>query len=317
MTSSSPSSTSSTFVLYAALAGNVAVAIVKFAAAMFTGSSAMLSEGFHSLVDSTNEVLLLYGEHRARKPPDEGHPLGHGRELYFWCFVVAMLIFGLGAGVSIYEGVTRVFDPQPVEDEMVNYIVLGAAAVFEGVSWFFAMRAFRRSHGESGVFETARRSKNPTIFMVLFEDSAALIGLLIAFLGTFGATHLGVPELDGAASIGIGLVLAAVAAFLSRESKGLLIGEGASRSVIESIRKIVLAQPHVVHINDFYSVHLGPEQILVAIALDFTDEVTVGELERDVQSIEDEIRRRHPAVVAVFLKPQAHAATGAIAAATP
>jgi cation diffusion facilitator family transporter len=298
--SSSPSKP----VLYAALAGNLLVAITKFAAALWTGSAAMLSEGFHSLIDCTNEVLLLYGEHRADAPPDEAHPFGHGRELYFWSFVVAVLIFGLGAGVSIFQGVTRVLDPQPIRDEMVSYIVLGAAALFEGASWIVALLAFRKTQGRHGVLEAARRSKDPTVFMVLFEDSAALIGLAIAFLGTFGASHLGIAELDGAASIGIGLVLAAVAAFLARESKGLLIGESASVATNRSICDIVREQPQVLHVIDLYTVHLGPDQVLAALTVDFVDEISAGEVEATVQRLEDAVRARHPEVVALFVKPR-------------
>ena len=199
--------------VYAALVGNLAIAATKLAAAALTGSSAMLSEGVHSLVDTGNEVLLLYGLHRSTLPPDDTHPLGHGRELYFWSFVVAVLVFALGAGVSIYEGVSHILRPEPMQRVMVNYAVLGLSAIFEGISWTVAVRQFRKAKGELGFIAAARRSKDPTTFTVLLEDSAALVGIAVAAIGIFAAQRLAIPELDGVASIGIGLVLALTAAF--------------------------------------------------------------------------------------------------------
>ncbi|RUY17703.1 cation diffusion facilitator family transporter, partial [Mesorhizobium sp. M7A.F.Ca.US.005.03.2.1] len=198
-------------VIYAALAGNLAIALTKFAAAAFTGSSAMLSEGVHSLVDTGNGGLLLYGMHRAARPADRTHPLGHGRELYFWSFIVALLVFALGAGVSFYEGAVHIMAPEPVANAKVNYIVLGLSFLFEGSSWWVALKEFRRQKGRQGWLQAVQSSKDPSVYTVLFEDSAALLGLIVAFAGILAAELLEMPELDGAASIGIGLILGATA----------------------------------------------------------------------------------------------------------
>src|SRR5260221_1975801 len=218
---------SSTKVIYAALLGNLLVATTKFAAAALTGSSAMLSEAVHSLVDTGNEVLLLHGLRRAARPADQAHPFGHGREIYFWSFVVALCIFALGAGVSVYEGILHVLDPAPITRPVVNYVVIALALVFEGGSWKVAFAEIRRAIGYQRLLEAARPSKDPTTFMVLVEDSAAVLGLLIALAGTVAAEVLDRPVLDGVASIAIGVLLGMVAAFLARHSKGLLIGDPA------------------------------------------------------------------------------------------
>ncbi|RUT98082.1 cation diffusion facilitator family transporter, partial [Mesorhizobium sp. M7A.T.Ca.TU.009.01.3.2] len=191
-------------VIFAALAGNFAIALTKFAAAAFTGSSAMLSEGVHSLVDTGNGGLLLYGMHRAARPADRTHPLGHGRELYFWSFIVALLVFALGAGVSFYEGVIHMMAPEPVANAEVTYIVLGLSFLFEGSSWWVALKEFRQQKGKQGWLRAVQSSKDPSVYTVLFEDSAALLGLIVAFAGILAAEVLEMPELDGAASIGIG-----------------------------------------------------------------------------------------------------------------
>ncbi|HZF26692.1 MAG TPA: cation diffusion facilitator family transporter, partial [Steroidobacteraceae bacterium] len=193
--------------VYAALASNLAIAATKFAAAAVTGSSAMLSEGVHSLVDTTNELLLLYGIERAARPADTSHPFGHGRELYFWSFIVALLVLVFGAAVACYEGVNHILYPEPVRKPLVNYVVLGASFVFEGVSWWLGLKAFRATKGSQTYFDAFRNSKDPTTFLVLFEDTAALLGLLIAAVGIASAQALNEPRLDGAASIGIALVL--------------------------------------------------------------------------------------------------------------
>ena len=239
----------SQLVVYAALVGNLLIAVTKFVAAFFTGSSAMLSEGVHSLVDTGNEVLLLYGMHRAARPADATHPLGYGRELYFWSFVVAVLIFAIGAGVSAYEGVMHILTPEPMETPLTNYIVLAISAIFEGISWTIALREFNREKGDLGYFEAIRKSKDPTTYTVLVEDSVALIGLVIAFLGILAAQLLNDPRLDGVASIAIGLLLGAVAIFLARESKNLLIGEPALPEVREAILRIASADKTVRHVN--------------------------------------------------------------------
>ena len=294
-------------VIYAALVGNLLVALTKFIAVVVTGSSAMLSEGVHSLVDSGNEVLLLYGLRRAARPPDARHPLGHGRELYFWSFVVALLIFAVGAGISLYEGITHVLHPRPITHPIVNYVVLGLALLFEGGSWWVVVREFRRAKGQLGYFEAARASKDPPGFMILFEDTAALLGLLMALGGTAAAHLLHAPILDGVASLAIGVLLGAVALFLAQESKALLIGEGASPDVVASIAQIARAEPGVEHANALLTVHLGPRQVVAALSIDFADEISAGQVERIVARIEDRIRRRHPEIVTIFIKPQSAA----------
>lgn len=299
---------SSKKVVYAALLGNVLVALTKFVAAGLTGSSAMVSEAVHSLVDMGNEILLLYGLHRAAIPPDGLHPLGHGRELYFWSFIVTLLIFGLGAGVSVYEGISHMMAPAAISNVGVNYVVLGLAFVFEGVSWTIAMKAFRAAKGTRGYFEAVRQSKDPAMFMVLFEDSAALIGVLIATAGIAASTALGRPVLDGAASIGIGLLLGVVAMFLAREAKGLLIGEPAASEVVSSICAIARAHPGVERSNGLFTVHLGPDQIVASISVDFNDTLSAADVETIVATIEQRVRTVHPEIVLLLIKPQSAAA---------
>lgn len=294
----------STRVIYAALIGNLLIAITKFVAAGFTGSSAMLSEGVHSVVDTANEVLLLHGLRQAARPPDAGHPLGHGRELYFWSFIVSLLIFALGAGVSAYEGVLRVIDPRPIENVAVSVGVLLASMLFEFLSWRVAMREFRASQGRLGLWEAVRRSKDLTVFLVLFEDSAALAGLAIALVATLAAEVLALPVLDGVASLLIALVLAATAGFLARESKGLLIGEAAAPELLASIARLVQALPGVERVRPMLSVHLAPQQVVVALDVDFADALTAGALETSVLAIEAHIRQQHPEVAAIFVKPR-------------
>jgi cation diffusion facilitator family transporter len=291
-------------VIYAALAGNLLVALTKFAAAAWTGSSAMLSEGVHSVVDTANQLLLLYGISRSAKPRDEGHPLGYGRELYFWSFIVALLIFSLGAGVSFYEGIVHIGAPVRITDPHVNYIVLGISFVFEGATFLIALKEFNKLRGSLGYFEAVTRSKDPPSFLVLLEDSAALIGIVIAFIGTFAAEKLAMPVLDGVASIGIGLLLAVTATYLARESKGLLIGEGARGSTMRSIRKIAAEQPGVESVNDLITVHLAPDQVVAALSLEFKDPLTTPEIEKTVAAIESRICKLHPEVVSIFVKPQ-------------
>jgi cation diffusion facilitator family transporter len=295
-------------VLYAALLGNLLVALTKFVAAGLTGSSAMASEAVHSLVDTGNEVLLLYGLRRAARPPDDLHPLGHGRELYFWSFIVTIVIFALGAGVSLYQGVRHIAAPVPISNPMVNYVVLGLALVFEAGSWSIAVKEFRSVKGPRGYLEAVRQSKDPTVFVVLFEDTAALIGVAIALAGIAASEALARPELDGAASVGIGLLLGAVAIFLARESKGLLIGEPADSKVVASICAIAREQPGVERVNGLFTVHLGPEQIVAAIAADFTDSLSAADVEAAVSAIEDRVRAVHPEIMLLLVKPQGGAA---------
>jgi cation diffusion facilitator family transporter len=293
-------------VVYAALAGNVLVATTKAVAAVWTGSSAMMSESLHSLVDSINEVLLLYGQRRASQLPDAEHPLGHGRELYFWSFIVALLIFAIGSGVSLYQGIAQIREPRPIRSPGVNYVVLAFALLFEGASWAISLKQFRSTtaRGRLSFYEAFRRSKDPPSFMVLFEDSAALLGIAIAAAGTFAAAHFHQPEFDGVASLLIGLVLGAIAMLLARESKSLLIGESASGELTRSITEIAAKNPAVHRVNGMLTAQLAPDQILVALSLEFTDDLRVPELEERVIEIETRIRAQHSEVTALFVKPQ-------------
>jgi cation diffusion facilitator family transporter len=291
-------------VVYAALLGNLLVAATKTVAALWTGSSAMMSEAIHSFVDSGNEILLLYGQHRASLRADAEHPLGHGRELYFWSFIVALLIFAIGAGVSIYQGIAHIREPEPIQDPWVNYVVLALATVFEGASWWVSVKRFRSTSGRLGFYEAFRKSKDPPSFMVLFEDSAALVGIALAAAGTFAATYWHMPQLDGVASVLIGCVLGAVAMVLARESKSLLIGESASSELTKSIMEIAAKNPAVLRVNGLLTAQLAPDQILVALSLEFSDALRVPELEERVVEIERSIRERHDEVIALFVKPQ-------------
>jgi cation diffusion facilitator family transporter len=298
------SAPSSRHAIFAALAGNLLVAATKGVAAAWTGSSSMLSEAVHSVVDTGNEVLLLYGMRQARARADAEHPLGYGRELYFWSFIVALLIFALGAGVSVIQGIAHIRAPEPIHDPLVNYVVLGLAFLFEGGSWWVSLRQFKAAKGASGFLEAVHRSKDPPSFMVLFEDSAALIGILIAAAGTFASSSLNAPRYDGVASIAIGLVLAATAVLLARESKSLLIGEQADHKLNESLLRIAARQAGVVQANGVMTVQLAPDQVVVNLSLEFADEMRAPDIERAVIEIERSVCGAHPEVVAVFIKPQ-------------
>ncbi|HEY7231615.1 MAG TPA: cation diffusion facilitator family transporter [Pseudolabrys sp.] len=291
-------------VVVAAFVGNTLVAITKFIAAGWTGSSAMLSEAIHSLVDTSNQVLLLYGLKRAERPPDVRRPLGYGREVYFWSFIVALLMFTIGAGVTLYEGILHIRDPREIVDAHISYIVLACAAVFEGVSWFIALREFSKSKGDQGYYQAMRQSKDPPTFIVLFEDSAALIGLLIAFLGTLASDQLGVPVLDGVASIGISVLLAGTALVLARESMGLLIGEPANRQTRDAILAIAQKLNGIERAQILLTVHLAPDQVVVALRLEFRDDLTAPAIEKITAKLERRIHDAHPDVIAIFVKPQ-------------
>ncbi|HZX79386.1 MAG TPA: cation diffusion facilitator family transporter [Lysobacter sp.] len=291
-------------VVLAALVGNLAVAITKFVAAGVTGSSAMLSEGVHSLVDTSNEVLMLHGMRRAARPADDAHPFGHGREIYFWAFIVALLVFALGAGVSVYEGIRHLQRPEPMARPVVNYLVLGASLVFEGFSWTIAWHEFKRARGDLGWFQAFRLSKDPTTFTVLFEDSAAMAGLLIALAGVALAQLTGDPRFDGAASILIGLVLAVTALVLARETKALLLGEVAGHEVREDILRIAGDDPDIHCANGVITQQLGPLTVIAALSADFHDHLDTPRIEACIRRIESRVREAHPDVVALFVKPQ-------------
>ena len=291
--------------VYAALIGNVLVAVTKFVAALVSGSSSMMSEGVHSLVDTGNQALLLYGDRQSQRQPDASHPLGYGRELYFWSFVVAVLLFTLGAGAALYEGVSHIRDPRPIEYVTVNYVVLAISFAFEASSWWVAFGIFRRRKGSRSYWRAVRDSKDPPAFMVLFEDTAALIGIAIAAGGIFLADHTGISALDGVASLLIAAVLATAALLVARESKGLLIGERASERIANSIVELACSEKGVEGASGAFTVHLAPDQIVAALALEFSDNCRAPQIERSVESLERRVKEKHPEVVALFVKPKA------------
>lgn len=291
-------------VLYGALFANLGIAAAKFFAAAISGSSSMLSEGVHSLVDSGNQLLLLYGQARAKQAPDDQHPFGYGRELYFWAFVVAILIFAVGAGISIYEGWTHIAAPEPLRDPTINYIVLAIAFLLEGASWTIAVRQFDAGRNGLGWWQAIRRSKDPAGFIVLFEDSAALAGLVIAAAGVWLSHATGDARIDGVASILIGLILAAVAALLARESKELLIGEAADPARIAMIWRIVERRREISAVNHVRTIHTAPDSIFVAVSADFEDALTMGDGERLIEEIEAELKAASPEISSIYIRPE-------------
>ena len=295
---------SSKKVILAALVGNALIAMTKFVASLATGSSAMLSEGIHSLVDTGNQVLLLYGLKRAARPADEQFPFGHGKEVYFWSFIVAIMIFAVGAGISIYEGVTHVLEPAEIGNPTLNYIVLGIAMIFEGGAWYFALTEFTKAKGKWGYVEAVQRGKDPTLFVVLFEDSAALLGLGVAFIGIALTQITGLGVFDPMASIVIGIILGGTAIWLAYETKGLLIGESANRQVVSGIRKLVSTSPDVLHVNEVLTMHMGPDFILLNLGVKFRDPITAADLEGTVRGLERQIKGAYPEVKRIFIEAE-------------
>ena len=294
--------------VFAALAGNLLIAFTKFAAAAYTGSSAMLSEAIHSLVDTGNQGLLLHGMRRSRRPADQRHPFGYGMELYFWAFIVAILIFAVGAGVSLYEGIIKLLDPHPVTSPVVNYAVLAVAMAFEFGAWWIAFGEFRRSKGPMGYFAAVRESKDPALFTVLFEDTAAMLGLVVAFVTLALGQATGVVEFDAVGSILIGVILAVTAVLLAYESKGLLIGESASARVTDGLRDLAAAQPGVAKVNELLTMHLAPRQVLVNLSVDFENHLSSAEVEAVVTELETRMREAFPEVTRVFIEAQSRVA---------
>ena len=297
-------SESNKVVVYAALIGNLIIAMVKFVAAYLTNSSAMLSEAIHSVVDTLNEILLLYGLKKSQQTANMRHPFGYGRELYFWAFIVALMVFALGSVVSIYQGIQHIRHPEEIVSPVINYVVLGIAIVVEGTSWFIALKSFRKSKGKLGYFQAFRRSKDPTTFTVLFEDTAALLGLVIALLGVYFSHTLNMPVLDGIASILIGVILAVAALLLGRETKGLLLGETADPLLRQNVLSIAQQDPAVLSANGLITEQLGAHQVLAALSLEFKDNLTSDQIEACVNRIEANTKKVHPEVVALFVKPQ-------------
>ena len=302
------SPTASTRTLVIALVANLGIAVSKFVAAAITGSSAMLTEGVHSVVDSTNQLLLMWGRHAAKRAPDKVHPFGYGRELYFWSFVVAVLVFALGAGVSVYEGIIHIAHPEKAVSPLIAYGVLLVAFILEGWSTLEAFREFKAAKGRLSWFQAIRRSKDPPAFIVLLENGAAMAGIIAAAIGLALSQLTGDPFYDGAASVVIGLILGVTAFVLAYESKGLLIGEAADPELVRSLHDLACGKSGVVGVGDVLTVHSSPDQITVMMNVDFRDDVPAGEVERIVCAVEEEARKRWPQVRRLFVRPMQGAA---------
>ena len=295
----------------AAIAGNAAIAVIKFAAGAATGSSAMLSEGIHSLVDTGNGGLLMLGLKRSARPPSPAHPFGHGKELYFWSLIVAISIFGIGGGMSIYEGILHIQHPSHLVNPMWNYIVLALAMVFESMSFTVAYRAFRTVKGDRRAISAIHHGKDPSLFTVLFEDTAALAGLVVAFVGVFLAHELDNPYFDGAASIVIGCILAVVAVWLAWESKGLLVGESADPKLVDAVRLCAGDDPVVTGVGAVLTMHLGPEEVLLNLEVEFAPGTGAEEIHAAIHRIEACITAQHPEVNRIFIEVESLRAVSA------
>jgi len=294
--------TDSNRVLIIALAANVGIAVAKFVAAAITGSSAMLTEGVHSLVDSTNQLLLMYGQKRAAKPADALHPAGYGRELYFWSFVVALLVFALGAGVSVYEGVLHFLEPEPAVSPLIAYGVLAIAFALEGGSTVAAFREFNAARGGQSWLQALTSTKDATTVIVLLENGAAMAGILIAAIGLALSQATGDPRFDGIASVLIGLLLGVVALFLAREAKGLLIGEAADPELIAGIRRATTREG-ITGVGEIMTIHNAPEQVVAAVNVDFDNRLSAGDVERIIDAIERDLRAEFPSIYRVYIRP--------------
>ena len=288
--------------VFGAIGANVAIAAMKFVGAAATGSSAMLSEGIHSTVDTCDGLLLLVGMRLSDRPADQRHPFGYGKELYFWSLIVAVLIFGVGGGVSVYEGILRLLDPRPVEDAGWSYVILGVAALFEGTSFGVALREFKRSIGAEPFWKSLRTSKDPTLYTVMAEDSAALAGLAAAAIGVWGSHSLGMPAFDAGASIVIGLLLCGVSSLLIYQSRKLLVGEGVEPAMADEIRRIAQGEPQVHRAGWPLSMHLGPDDVLLALDAEFRDGVPAEEISAAVERIERSIRERFPEIGRIYIE---------------
>jgi cation diffusion facilitator family transporter len=293
----------SKLVILAALCANALITAIKFIVAMITRSSAMLAEAVHSAADTGNQVLLLLGLKRSQKPPDSTHPFGYGQEQYFWSFVVANMLFFVGAVVSVYEGIHKLQDPQPIERPWLIYAILGVAAVIESVALFFAVKELNKSRRPgTGLLKAAQETKDTSVAVVFFEDTAALLGLLIAFVGVATAQLTGMMLFDGIASIMIGVLLAVVAFVLAHETKELLIGEAASPENVAAIRKAAAETKGVKAVGNVLTMHLGPRRILINMNVDFEDQMPAEELEGVIDTIEENIRKAVPAADKIFIE---------------
>jgi cation diffusion facilitator family transporter len=298
--------------VYGAIAANVAIAVTKFAVAGVTGSSAMLSEAIHSLVDTGNGGLLLVGLKLSQRPATPEHPFGHGKELYFWSLIVAVLIFGLGGGISMFEGIQHLREPPALKDPLWNYVVLAAAAVFEGTSFTLAWRQFKQQRGKTPMWEALQASKDPTNYTIVAEDSAALAGLAIAAAGIYFSHRLDMPRLDALASVLIGLLLAGVAVLLIRESRGLLVGEGVKPETARAIRALVEAEPAVRRVGPVLSMYIGAQEALVTLDVGFDGTTPASEVAAAIHRIEQRVRERFPTVRRIYIEAVSEAAHTAV-----
>lgn len=289
--------------IYSALAANLLIAITKFIAAAFTGSSAMISEGIHSLVDTSNEVLLLWGIKQSKRPADEKRPFGYGKELYFWSFIVSIMIFGIGGGISFYEGITHIRHPEIIKNPVWNYAVLGFAIVFDGISFITALREFNRQRGTTPFWKAVRKSKDPSTFVVLFEDAADVLGLFVAFLGVFLGHQLNNPYFDGIASIVIGLILTGISVLLATESRSLLMGESADAGILNAVKELAEADAVITKVSRSLSMYLAPEEIILLLDVSFNENSSGKEITAAVTRIKDKIHSEYPSIKQIFVEP--------------
>lgn len=300
------SSRTSKRTLHAALAANAGIAVAKFCGAAYTGSSAMASEGVHSLVDTGNQVLLLFGIRDASRPADSSHPFGYGLRIYFWGFVVAVAVFALGSGVAVYEGVEQVAHPEPIASAWVNVVILSIAILLEGSSLVVALREVRTEaiRRGLGMLDTIRRNRDPTVFAVVYEEAAALAGLFVALLGIGLSVMLDMPALDGWTSIAIGAILAVTAVSLARRCYVLMTGQAADPAIEDRLREILARVKPVRQINEVRTMHFGPSEVLVLVSADFLDDTLAGTIQRIVSDVEDGIREEFPEVRRVYIEAQ-------------
>ncbi|MHC5599109.1 MAG: cation diffusion facilitator family transporter [Nostoc sp.] len=288
--------------IYAAMGANLAIAITKFIAASITGSSAMMSEGIHSVVDTVDQLVLLLGIRKSQKPADASHPFGYGQELYFWTFIVALLVFAIGGGMSIYQGIIHLINPSPLEDPKWNYIVLAIAILLEGFSWIVALREFLPTKGKQNFWQAIKNSKDPTVLTILLEDTAAILGLIVAFIGIFLGHLFNNVYFDGIASIIIGIILAIVAVVLATESKGLLVGESAAPKTIANIRSLSKTEPGVKEVIRILTMQLAPQEVLLNLEIQFSPNLTGEEIALTVENLEVKIRQLHPEIKQIFIE---------------
>jgi cation diffusion facilitator family transporter len=298
---------SSRIAVVAAIAGNLIIAVIKFIAAAITGSSSMISEGIHSVVDTGNGVLMLLGMKRAMRPADAAHPFGHGKSLYFWTNIVAISIFGIGGGMSVYEGISHIRHVAPgaeLGDPLAAYIVLGISLIVEGGSFTVAVRQFLQAKGEAGAWQYIRQAKDPSLYTVVLEDSAAMLGLVFAFLGIFLGHLFQNAYLDGAASIAIGLLLMSVAGILVSRTKGLLLGEGVNPRELAEMKRRVESDPAVQQAGDILTMYLGPQDLLVNMGVCFVEGTTAEQMHEAIRRIEADLKTAFPETNRVYIEAE-------------